>query len=234
MELKLVLDFDGVLFNSAFEAYSVCNRAVTGTVGYRQEVSFEEFLAFRAVVTDAWQYNRLYDERRLVEPVDLPGIAPDDEDWTFAKHFFAARDEMMVDPDWPKLMAPYDFFFLLRPLLLAHPDRFAILSTRNVASIRRTLDFYDADVVPVFGQEHIRSIGSKIAVAEAQGWLAKGDYLVVYVDDMNSHLEPFDGRVHLPLHADWGYDHTDTNSMTQHQVLTILTSMLKLSQGSLK
>lgn len=234
MELKLVLDFDGVLFNSAFEAYSVCNRAVTGAANYRQEVSFEEFLTFRAVVTDAWQYNRLYDERRLIEPIDLHDVAPDEEDWSFSTRFFAAREAMMVDPDWPKLMAPYDFFYLLRPLLLAHPDRFAILSTRNVASIRRTLDFYDADVVPVFGQEHIRSIGSKIAVAEAQGWLRNGAYLVVYVDDMNAHLEPFEGRVHLPLHADWGYDHTDTNSMTQHQVLTILSSMLKLSQGAPK
>lgn len=230
MELKLVLDFDGVLFNSAFEAYSVCNRTVAGAAGYRQEVSFEQFLEFRAVVTDAWQYNRLYGERRLCQSDDLPEVTPDDDDWSFAKRFFAARDEMMVDPDWPKLMAPYDFFFLLRPLLLEHPDRFAILSTRNVASIRRTLDFYDADVVPVFGQEHIRSFGSKIAVAEAQGWLKKGAYLVVYVDDMNSHLEPFEGRVHLPLHADWGYDRTDPNSMTQHQVLTILSSMLKLSQ----
>lgn len=232
MELKLVLDFDGVLFNSAFEAYSVCNRTVAGAPHYRQEVSFEEFLAFRAVVTDAWQYNRLYDERRLIEPEDLSDIAPDDEDWAFSKRFFAARSEMMVDPDWPKLMAPYDFFFLLRPLLIAHQDRFAILSTRNVESIRKTMAFYDADVVPIFGQEHIRSIGSKIAVAEAQGWLTKGAYLVVYVDDMNSHLEPFDGRVHLPLHAGWGYDQSDDNSMTQHQVLTILSSMLKLSQGT--
>ena len=232
MELKLVLDFDGVLFNSAFEAYSVCNRAVAGLPRYRQDVSFEEFLTFRSVVTDAWQYNRLYDERRPVEPQDLPGVAPDTEDWAFSTRFFAARAEMMVDPDWPKMMAPYDFFFLLRPLLLAHPERFAILSTRNVESIHRTLAFYDADVVPVFGQEHIRSIGSKIAVAEAQGWLARGAYFVVYVDDMNSHLEPFDGRVHLPLHADWGYDHSGHSSMTQHQVLTILQSMLKLSQGT--
>jgi hypothetical protein len=234
MELKLVLDFDGVLFNSAFEAYSVCNRTVADNPDYRQEVSFEEFLAFRAVVTDAWQYNRLYDGRRLVEPAHLPDTTPDAEDWAFATRFFAARDAMMVDPDWPKLMAPYDFFFLLRPLLLAHPDRFAILSTRNVASIRQTLDFYDADVIQVFGQEHIRSTGSKIAIAEAQGWLTQGNYLVVYVDDMNAHLEPFEGRVHLPLHADWGYDHTDHNSMTQHQVLTILSSMLKLSQGATK
>lgn len=232
MELKLVLDFDGVLFNSAFEAYSVCNRTAAGAPGYRQEVGFEEFLEFRGVVTDAWQYNRLYAEDRLVAPQDLPATAPDQADWDFATRFFAARAEMMVDPDWPKLMAPYDFFFLLRPLLVRHPDRFAILSTRNVESIHRTLAFYDADVVPVFGQEHIRAIGSKIRVAEAQGWLAKGTHLVVYVDDMNSHLEPFEGRVHLPLHAGWGYDRSDDASLTQHQVLTILQSMLKLSQGA--
>ena len=231
MELKLVLDFDGVLFNSAFEAHTVCERTVVGLPQYRQGVGFEEFMAFRAVVTDAWQYNRLYDITRLADPHVLPEIKPDEQDWAFSRAFFAARAEMMLDVSWPKLMAPYDFFFLLRPLLLAHPDRFAILSTRNVESIRRTLAFYDADVVDVFGQEHIRALGSKIAVAEAQGWLTRGDYLVVYVDDMNAHLEPFDGRVHLPLHADWGYDHSDSNSLSQHHVLNILSSLLKLTGG---
>lgn len=230
MELKLVLDFDGVLFNSAFEAYSVCNRAVDRSEGFRQEVSFEEFLEFRGVVTDAWQYNRLYADGRGIEREQLIAVVPDDHDWAFAHLFFAARAEMMTDADWPKLMAPYDFFYLLRPLLVAQPEHFAILSTRNVDSIKKTLQFYDADVVPVFGQEDIRACGSKIAVAEKQGWLARGEYLVVYVDDMNSHLEPFDGRVHLPLHANWGYDRSDANSLTQHQVLTIIASMLKLSQ----
>lgn len=232
MELKLVLDFDGVLFNSAFEAYTVCGNTVADAPHYRQDVSFEEFLNFRSVVTDAWQYHRLYDPRCLVPAEHLHEVVPNEDDWAFSRRFFAARGVMMGDPDWPKLMAPYDFFFLLRPLLVARRDRFAILSTRNVESIRRTLAFYDADVLEIFGQEQIRSVGSKIAIAEAQGWLTPGAFLVVYVDDMNSHLEPFEGRVHLPLHADWGYDHTDHNSLTQHQVLTILRSMLKLSEGS--
>ena len=63
MDLKIILDFDGVLFNTAFEAYSVCNRTAEGLDGFRQDVDFEEFLAFRAYVTDAWQYRRLYDEQ---------------------------------------------------------------------------------------------------------------------------------------------------------------------------
>ncbi len=230
MELKFLLDFDGVLFNSAFEAFSVCNHAVAGDAAFRQDVAFEEFEAFRSVVTDAWQYNRLYHSgQRLMQFDQLPGVVPDHRDWDFATRFFAARAEMMADPDWAKVMAPYDFFFLLKPLLVAHADKFAILSTRNVASIRRTLAFFGADVVAVFGQEDIRACGSKVAVAEAQGWLVRDRYLVVYVDDMNSHLEPFDGKVHLPLHANWGYDRTKIDSLSQHQVLTIIASMLKIA-----
>ena len=231
MELKLVLDFDGVLFNSAFEAYSVCRATVADLAEYRQDVDFEEFLEFRGFVTDAWQYRRLFHaEHRVAHAHDLPDCVPVEDDWDFATRFFATRARIMSDPDWPKVMSPYDFFFLLKPLLLAHPEQFAILSTRNVDSIRQTMAFYDADVIPIFGQEDIRRLGSKIQVAEEQGWLEKGRYLVAYVDDMNSHLEPFEGKVHLPLHADWGYDKTEVASLSQHQVLTIIQSMLKIAQ----
>jgi hypothetical protein len=230
VELKFVLDFDGVLFNSAFEAYSVCNASVANDSLYRQNVNFEEFLEFRAFVTDAWQYNRLYSKKNFLNVFEaLPEAVPTADDWAFAERFFAARASMMVDPDWPKAMSPYDFFFLLKPALLANPERFAILSTRNVESIRQTMAFFGADVVPIFGQEDIRRLGSKINVATHEGWLEEGRYLVVYVDDMSAHLEPFDGKVHLPLHANWGYDKPDASSLSQHQVLTIITSLLKLT-----
>ena len=230
MNLKFVLDFDGVLFNSAFEAFTVSGETVKDDPGYRQDVTFEEFLEFRGFVTDAWQYRRLFHaEFRLHHPAELPDIRPDEADWVFSRRFFEARARIMSDPDWPKIMSPYDFFFQLRPLLARYPERFAILSTRNVESIRQTMAFYDADVVEIFGQEDIRRMGSKILVAETQGWLEKGRFLVAYVDDMNAHLEPFEGKVHLPLHADWGYDKTEAASLNQHQVLTIIQSMLKLT-----
>lgn len=233
MELKFLLDFDGVLFNSAFEAYTVSTETVVGAPGYRDDVSFEEFLEFRSFVTDAWQYNRLFQaDRVLHHPPELPDIEPDAADWAFSERFFATRKRVMSDADWPKIMSPYDFFFQLRPLLAEQPDRFAILSTRNVDSIRQTMAFFDADLVEIFGQEDIRRLGSKLAVAQEQGWLEKGRFLVAYLDDMNAHLEPFEGKVHLPLHADWGYDKTEAASLNQHQVLTIIKSMLKLTEGA--
>ena len=232
MQLKCILDFDGVLFNSAYEAYSVSNRATQALDGFRHDVSFEAFLEFRAFVTDAWQYRRLYSAtQRCDEFEHLPTIKPNEEDWEFSNAFFAARAAMMDDPEWAKVMSPYDFFFLLKPLLLECPDKFCILSTRNIASVQRTMAFYGADVLRIFGQEDIRQHGSKIAVAEQQGWLEGNKYLIVYVDDMSSHLEPFDGKVHLPLHANWGYDKAGSDSLSQHQVMAIIQSMLKLAKN---
>lgn len=236
MDLKIVLDFDGVLFNSAFEAYSVCNRCAEGDGRFRQGVDFEEFLEFRGYVTDAWQYRRLYDPAVYDRQFNaLPEVEPDQGDWEFAERFFATRQKMMSDPDWPKVMSPYDFFFLLKPLLTAYPQYFQVLSTRDVNSISRTMQFYGANDVPVCGQEDIRRAGSKIEVARSHGWLDEHKHLIVYVDDMNHHLEPFEGKVHLPLHADWGYDASAEKSLSQHQVLAIIQSMLNLTaNGSAK
>jgi hypothetical protein len=229
MELKIILDFDGVLFNTAFEAFSVCNRTAERRDVYRQDVDFEEFLEFRAYVTDAWQYRRLYDKSVFDRQFEqLPQVAPDDGDWEFAKSFFATRREMMENPDWPKVMSPYDFFFLLKPLMSAHAEHFHVLSTRDTKSISRTMSFYGAGEIPICGQEDIRRAGSKIDVARGLGWLDDPKHLVVYVDDMNHHLEPFEGKVHLPLHADWGYDASAEKSLSQHQVMAIIQSMLKL------
>jgi hypothetical protein len=231
MEVKFVLDFDGVLFNSAYEAYSVAQHCTRGQDEYRQDIEYDEFLAYRAVVTDAWQYNRLFNRAHYVPPSALRLIDPGEPDWHFARTFFAARKEIMADPEWPKVMPPYDFFLRMKPLLLEHRDRFVILSTRNVQSIREALAFHDADVLPVFGQEDIRRLGSKLEVARDQGWLDRKKWFVVYVDDMNNHLEPFEGQVHLPLHADWGYDQSTPGSLSEHQVMTIITSLLALTKA---
>jgi len=230
MQTFFVLDFDGVLFNSAFEAYSVANKATEGRPEYRQGVSYEEFLVFRGVVTDAWHYNRLY-HREIAVPADaVPGLEPNEADWAFAKDFFEARRVMMLDPEWPKVMVPYDFFFLVQPLLLASPDRFAILSTRNLKSIQETLAFHGVEQVRVFGQEDIRRLGSKYAVALEQHWLDRGKFIVIYVDDMSSHLEPFDGQIHLPLHADWGYDQATLASLSANQIFAIINSLISITE----
>lgn len=230
MEVKFVLDFDGVLFNSAFEAFTVANKATGGQSEYRDDISYEEFLAFRSSVTDAWHYNRLYSREHGLPAAAIASVQPEEMDWRFSRAFFEARKEIMQTADWPKVMPPYDFFFLLKPLLLQCPDRFAVLSTRNIESIRQTLSFHGVDHLTVFGQEDIRRLGSKMMVAKEQRWLDRGKFLIVYVDDMNSHLEPFVGQIHLPLHADWGYDRCTPGSLSPNQIFTIISSLLNIAE----
>jgi hypothetical protein len=229
MRPLILLDFDGVLFNSAYEAYQVCEHMAKGNTRYRHDLSFDEFMSFRAQLTDAWQFCRLYQKDRVLRDISrLNEIVPDQSDWSFAERFFAARAEMIKDPEWAKLMSPYPFFYQLRPFLLQYQQTFKILSTRNKASIQRTLEFFEADGIEVYGQEDIREYGSKLGVAKHHRWLENGDY-VVYIDDMNSHLEPFENEVNLCLHAGWGYDIAHVDSYTQSQAFQIIGGFLKVA-----
>ncbi len=229
MKPLLLLDFDGVLFNSAYEAYQVCEHFASKHPEYRRSVDFEEFMGFRSYLTDAWQFCRLYQKNRLLDDVQkLYIVKPDEHDWEFSKRFFEARAEMMKDDDWAKLMSPYPFFYQLRPLLKQYSDSFKILSTRNVASIQKTLDFFEADGIEIYGQEHIREHGSKLGVAKHNKWLSNGCY-VFYIDDMNSHLEPFKNEVDLCIHVNWGYDVSTSNSYTQEQAFHLIQGFLRIA-----
>jgi hypothetical protein len=229
MKPLILLDFDGVLFNSAYEAYQVCEYAVKGDDRYRHGVSFDDFMSFRAHLTDAWQFCRLYQKDRILRDITkLHEAVADLDDWSFSERFFASRAEMIKDPDWAKLMSPYPFFYQLRPLLAKYPETFKILSTRNKASIQRTLEFFEASGIEIHGQEDIRQHGSKLGVAKHRRWLEQGDY-VVYIDDMNSHLEPFENEVDLCIHAGWGYDAAHVDSYTQGQAFQIIGGFLKLA-----
>jgi hypothetical protein len=231
MRPLILLDFDGVLFDSAYEAYQVCKFFTKDSAHYRHDLSFDEFMSFRAQLTDAWQFCRLYQKDRVLRDIrELNQIVPDQNDWSFAERFFAARAEMMKDPEWAKLMSPYNFFYQLRPLLMRYQENFRILSTRNKLSIQRTLEFFESNCIEVYGQEEIREHGSKLAIAKQHRWLENGEY-VVYIDDMNSHLEPFENEVNLCLHAGWGYGIVNDSSYTQNQAFQIIDGFLKVAHN---
>ena len=229
MKPLILLDFDGVLFNSAYEAYQVCENLSDQYTEYRTDVTFEEFMEFRSYLTDAWQFCRLYQKDRLLNDIQLlHTVMRDAQDDTYTERFFASRAEIMKDSDWAKLMSPYPFFYQIRPLLNSYPEAFKIISTRNSASILRTLEFFDVGNVEIFGQEYIRDKGSKLAVAEYKEWLSSG-YYVVFIDDMNSHLKPFDNRVDLCLHANWGYGSKNAESYTQGQSFQLVKGLLNVA-----
>ena len=90
-------------------------------------------------------------------------------------------------------------------------------------------EFFQITGVEIFSQEDIREHGSKLEVAKNAGWLSDGSY-VIYIDDMNAHLEPFESEVDFCIHADWGYDIAQGDSFTQGQTFKIISAVLRLSQ----
>lgn len=232
MDLLVVLDFDGVLFNSAYEAYQVCELVAKEQSNLRKGIHFEEFMDFRAHLTDAWQFNRLYSKSdHLKDFALLPNITPNADDFLFMDNFFSARETLMASSDWEKLMPPYTFFYQIKELINKHSAMFRILSTRNEFSIKRTLDFYSVPKVEIFGQEAIRSKGSKFDVAISQDWL-RDDLYTVYIDDMNVHLEPFQGNVDLCIHAGWGYDSSGYESYSETQAFSMISGLVTLASGN--
>ncbi len=224
----IILDFDGVLFNSAKEAWAVCEKVALDHGGSYTSISLDEFMEFRRVLTDAWQFARLYSpKQKLHNFQDLDQVEPGDDDWLFADRFFAARQAMIAAPDWAKSMEPYDFYFDILPMMKALPNQFKILSTRNEDSIRRTLKYFDDPNIDVFGQEKIRQYGSKLNVAIAQGW-TEADQPSLYIDDMHSHLAPFIGKVDKCIHASWGYDKPKASSLKPEQALSEIRAMLQI------
>lgn len=231
MNLLVLLDFDGVLFNSAYEAYKVCEHVSKLKKNLRQNIGFDEFMEFRNFVTDAWQFNRLYSKKNYLKIFsDLPYIDRKKIDIEFSKEFFCARKDLMKNKDWSKLFSPYPFFYEIKKLICLYPDVFQILSTRDEASIRQALDFFDVPKIPILGQAALIEYGSKLAIAQKKGLIAKNT-LTVYVDDMNFHLEPFQDHVDLCIHAGWGYDSSYAESYTETQAFNTIRSLVALFKG---
>jgi len=217
----IILDFDGVLFDSLFEVYEVCQNVASTSSKFRQDVGFEEFLAFRKHLVDAWQFNRLYSKECLISDFkDLLHSQRNEQDIEFAEKFFLTRKEMMEDSQWAALLSPYLFFNEIKKDLHRFQHVFKILSMRNEYSIRRALDFYSAPKLEIAGQELIEMHGSKLDVATHLGWLSP-EVSSIYIDDMPQHIEQLEEKVDLAVHADWGYGDGSKSLNSCSQVFSI-------------
>ena len=220
MRKLVILDFDGVLFDSLFEVYQVCQNLASTNIKLRQNVDFEEFQAFRKHLVDAWQFNRLYSKECLISDFkDLPLLQKNDQDSEFSEKFFATRKAMMKDSQWANLLSPYLFFNEINKDLNRFQHVFKIVSMRNEYSIRRALDFYGAPNLEIAGQEMIEQYGSKLDVAIHLDWISP-EVSIIYIDDMPQHLEQLEKKVDLTIHAEWGYGYNSKSSNSCSQIFS--------------
>ena len=99
----IVFDFDGVLFDSAYEAYKVCQLIVSSKKinSIRTNITYEEFQKHRPSVADVKYFIPLY----FINPNDIK------DKNTFVREFYLQRSMLSKDPDYVKnYFPPFSFF----------------------------------------------------------------------------------------------------------------------------
>ena len=138
----ICLDFDGVLFDTAKEAFIMANKAYFGTSSECDELeNYEQFLLLRPFIVSAWQYLLVLDlisenlekEDLLLKYKQQSVFTPTARDRDFEYKFNDVRSNMIhrSKNKWLDLHEPYTFFQQIKPMLIKCPQYFQIVSTKN-------------------------------------------------------------------------------------------------------
>tara|TARA_B100000575_G_scaffold292310_1_gene300306 strand:- start:924 stop:1580 length:657 start_codon:yes stop_codon:yes gene_type:complete len=200
---KIILDFDGVLFDSAYEAFSVCQNMLNlySIKGLRNDVSYTEFRLYRPKVKNADDFIPLYfNEECVIETKE------------FLKLFFLSRENLMISENYASNYYPkFEFLRQILPMMQKNSNLFFILSTRDTKSINIVLEsngIYMKD--NIIGQDSIRKHGNKINALKAYG-ISNCD---LYIDDMRHYVDELNEISDISLMADWGYGLKDPDSVS--------------------
>jgi len=214
-----LLDFDGVIFDSAQEVYTICQEMAASGLVSRTDVEIAEFMNFRKLVKDAWQFSYLYNK-----PNDpLPGN-PEIDDEEFAHAFFKTRADLAKDSEWFNKIPAYPFFKRIKKHMLNHPNAFKIISTRNEDSILKILHANDVNEIDVLGQASIKKSGGKIQAANMAGLLGRKQF-TLYIDDMLEYSNQFSSYVDFAMHASWGYGCPSEKSLSETSAAALIDAL---------
>jgi len=234
----IVLDFDGVLFDSAWEAYEVGHLTVfRDRHSPANALRWELFRALRWKVLAAWQYKPVFESIRLGESLSKAEFrletslkaGPNPEDKVFESKFFNCRAEWIARDKhgWLQLSKPTTFFHGIRHLLVSQPDRFAIVSTRNEDSIKEILQPYQfPHGLKIYGAASFQANGeSKTSTIRR---LVSGRSRSLFIDDGEDHIRAAEGIEGLQsILACWGYVATERICDNAAQVTQTIIDLLK-------
>jgi phosphoglycolate phosphatase-like HAD superfamily hydrolase len=229
----VLLDFDGVLFDTRLEVFALCAEVARRYTEYRSDVEADEFFRFRRYLRDAWQFNLLFSsETRLKDCSFIQAATPTDKDYLFASRLFEVRAEMYDDQSLKKFIRPYRFFEEISDWLKRSSESFRILSTRNEESIVGILKGNGITDVEVYGQSMVKAHGSKLQVVQETGILKSFSH-VTYIDDMQSHLDPFKSTTVRCLQAGWGYDQPGPSAIDCERAICLISELFSSEKTSL-
>lgn len=215
MSSKLFLDFDGVIFDTAFEAYLVSLITLELADGLPSAKSLEAsdvygynwFLSHRHKIGPAWNYYYLFDARKSDQFPIFPAM-PDESAVNFQREFFSVRQKLRESNfnEWLGLNRPYEHTEYFVSLLEKYPEAVSVVTTKDretvetllrLHGLRQPLNIYASDAFDFHGTK--ASIIQKVFDQESIG-------KAVFVDDCKSHIDACLGIYGLEcVQARWGY-----------------------------
>jgi hypothetical protein len=191
----IYLDFDGVLFDTAREAYIITMLAKNRDISTINEIEYDRFLEARSCVMAAWNYEAVmngldlgFEGFELISFVNCEiAKGKSSAAFEFEQEFFKRREKFHLEnrDEWLQLSKPFSFWHYALPIIENNLDKFVILSTRDRESISEILAFYKSPPILILGRHDFDDAGkSKLNLIKNFSNQVKS----LWIDDSIQHL----------------------------------------------
>lgn len=219
MEKILFLDFDGVLFDTADEAYYVCRNTQEYKDYTFPDNSLELFRVYRPLVGPAWTYyyimNAIVNATDILDKNSQFQLTSDAK--AFEDDFFSTRARLkeLNYRNWLHFNKKYTFLDQLTKKL-DDKLKIYIITTKDEQTVIDLLAEHKIKLIKkenILGKEIFNQFGSKRNII--LNILKNREYHAIFVDDLYSHLKQCEDIKNIQLiQADWGY--IDKNHVSQY------------------
>jgi phosphoglycolate phosphatase-like HAD superfamily hydrolase len=215
------LDFDGVLFDTVREVYTVSmmaldpsNRISDIDFGSKH---FEKFNQLRYLIGPAWNY---YYAMKAIEKIpstddleikykSLIDQKAQGKHSCFEKKFFQVRQQLREKEHdhWLSMTSPYNIVEDLRIIMRKFKEHFFLVTTRDSESVKDLMDLHNMDILDsnIFAKSEYESYRSKKNIIKS----LINKYQIeeaLFIDDLEEHLESCGTIEGLStIQAKWGY-----------------------------
>jgi hypothetical protein len=237
----IFLDFDGVLFDTVKEAYSVA--VITSDkfnsidqINFKTE-HYQNFRKLRYLISPAWNYKYLLEVLELDCDINtmknhlLKSItsASKKEYEEFESIFFITRNHLIKNyyDKWSKLNIPFSFLNKINFLFGDFKDKVYIITTKDKATVLKLLAFegIEFNKKRIYDKEDYSKLGNKRKIIEN---IILQDKKSIFIDDSEKHIMDCMQINGLKcFQPDWGYIGIDSNSaVSQNEILIEINSLL--------
>lgn len=239
----IYLDFDGVLFDSAREAYVISCLVANKTDYISNEEIYIRFLQARTYVTAAWNYEpvmnvlaeRLQGAELAINLNKILAADPTEAALIFERKFFQTRalECLKNYNDWLALSPPFRFWGRVLPWIEDYVNEFTVLSTKDEPSIKEMLTYHRApQSLRVLGRDAYEGAGRSKASVIDKDPLRSGRSILL--DDSLAHLNAVRNIPNVTVvWARWGYVPVEDRQDNSEEALTEIKQLLRNNNASL-